>query len=165
MEQATLDLLLKWNRARLSIVYEKQPDDCCYAEGIIVTHQFRKGSHFCRSCHNQLATDILKEEFLKQTKVQTLILLKRVFDTLADARKWVKDHGFVDKKVDTTENTWRFRQFPPGKCKSGTFRTISMTKGVQAGICVPKGNTTPTGLKTIEEMVCGIGDEDEDGGV
>lgn len=164
MEQATLDLLLMWNRARLSVIYEKEPDDCCYAEGIIVTHQLRKGSHFCRSCHNQLATDILKEETLKQTKVQTLILLKRIFDTLTDARKWIKDHGFKDDKVDTTDGTWRFRQFPPGQCKSGTYRTISMTKGVQAGICVPKGNASSTRSKSIEDLVCCVS-EDEDGGV
>jgi len=162
MEQATLDLLLKWNRARLSVVCKSEPDDCCYAEGIIATHQFRKGSHFCRSCHNEFRLEEVSLEVLKQTAVQTLILLKRVFDTLADARKWVKDHGFTAEKVDTTENTWRFRQFPPGKCKSGTFRTISMTKGVQAGICVPKSDK---GSKSIEQLVCGVSEEGDDGGL
>lgn len=92
------------------------------------------------------------EEIIKQTSVQSVLLSKRTFPTLESAQKWIRENGFSDKKVDEKPNTWRFRQFPPGRCKGGTVRTIRArgTRGVQFVICVPKGSVTPPGLAREE---------------
>ena len=97
----------------------------------------------------QKAAEVVMDEITKQTDVQTVILSKERFPTLESARKWIREHGFEDKKVDEKPNTWRFRQFPPGNCKAGTFRNLRPrgTRGVLFGICVPKGNETPPGLR------------------
>lgn len=45
--------------------------------------------------------------------VQSVIFKKKYWDT-KNARKWLKEHGFVYTwKVDKTENFLRFRQFNP----------------------------------------------------
>ncbi|KKM79449.1 hypothetical protein LCGC14_1349820 [marine sediment metagenome] len=72
------------------------------------------------------------------TEVQTLILNKEEFPTRADAVKWARDHDFRSDKVDETEESWRLRQFAPGRCQDGSFRTIELTDGVQSVICRPK---------------------------
>jgi DNA adenine methylase len=76
------------------------------------------------------------------TEVQTVILSKDKFKTLADARKWVKEHDFKTehggKGPDETEDSWRFRQRDPGDFKDGSFRTIALTDGVKAVIGRPK---------------------------
>lgn len=72
------------------------------------------------------------------TEVQTVILSKKKFKTLADAKKWVKEHDFHISKVDETNDSWRFRQFNPDRCKEGSFRTITLTSGVKAVVCRPK---------------------------
>lgn len=68
------------------------------------------------------------------TQIQSLVLSKRRFPTLADARRWVSDHGFktrhAGKAPDETENSWRFRQRDPGDFRR--LRTIRLTDGVQA---------------------------------
>jgi hypothetical protein len=78
-------------------------------------------------------------EMLKATtKVQSVLCSKKRFKTAEEAKKWVTSHGFKASKIDTTDQYYRFRQFDPGKCKDGTLRTISLTKGVKAIICIPK---------------------------
>ena len=76
-----------------------------------------------------------------KTEVQSLLLSRDRF-TLAEARAWVLAHGFRADKVDRppTGNTWRFRQFDPGRCQAGSFRTIDFrgVAGVQAVVCRPK---------------------------
>lgn len=47
-------------------------------------------------------------------EIQTIIFPKTKW-TLARARKWLADHDFTDEKVDETENSYRFRQAPPGQ--------------------------------------------------
>jgi len=79
---------------------------------------------------------------IKQTKIQSLVLSKEKFKTLASARKWVLDHEFKADKVDETEQSWRFRQFPPEQCIDGSFRTIPLEDGVSAVICRPKEAST-----------------------
>jgi len=81
---------------------------------------------------------IEEEEKQTKTEVQSLVLSKKTFKTKSDASKWVKDHDFRADKVDVTEDSFRFRQFSPGRCKEGSFRTISITTGVKAVICRPK---------------------------
>jgi hypothetical protein len=87
------------------------------------------------------------DEIMKQTSVQSVVLSKQRFRTLEEARSWIKENGFKDDKVDEKPNTFRFRQFPPGRCKRGTFRQIRPrgSRGVQFVICVPTGSVTPPG--------------------
>jgi HK97 family phage prohead protease len=75
---------------------------------------------------------------IKQTQVQSVILSKEQFPTLDEAKRWINDHNFHDAKYDETETSWRFRQFEPTECVEGSFRTIEMTTGVSAVICVPQ---------------------------
>jgi hypothetical protein len=74
------------------------------------------------------------------SKVQTLIMSKARFKTADEAKKWARDNGFSDAKVDepAAGNTYRLRQFPPGQCTTGSMATISMTSGVKGVVCVPK---------------------------
>lgn len=74
---------------------------------------------------------------LASTKVQSVICFKTHFDSAAAARKWVGDHNFSTSKIDETGTSYRFRQFDPGDCSSQP-RTITLTAGVSAIICVPK---------------------------
>lgn len=83
----------------------------------------------------------------KQTAAQSIVLSKDVFKTREAASKWVADHGFHAVKVDETTNTFRFRQFDPGKCKKNTFRNKRLTRGVSAVICVSSGAKAPEGLR------------------
>jgi len=64
--------------------------------------------------------------------VQTLIFDKKVFPTRQSATRWAREHDFRADKVDETENSWRLRQRDPGDFVR--FRTIQMTRGVQAVI-------------------------------
>jgi len=86
------------------------------------------------------------------TEVQTVILSKERFETLEEAKNWITEHDFTDEKVDETENSWRFRQFPPTKCQEGTFRTIDITDGVNAVICRPtKGGKSYIEISNLSE--------------
>lgn len=80
-------------------------------------------------------------------ETQSLILSKDRFPTLAEAKKWVLEHDFKAPKVDEKPESWRFRQFPPGRCKEDTIRTITITRGVKALVCVAKEgrSTCPVG--------------------
>jgi ClpP class serine protease len=66
------------------------------------------------------------------SQVQTLIFDKKVFPTRQSATRWAREHDFRADKVDETENSWRLRQREPGDFVR--FRTIRMTRGVQAVI-------------------------------
>jgi hypothetical protein len=76
------------------------------------------------------------------TEIQTLILSKERFETLDEAKTWVRDHDFEvtheGKQPDETESSWRFRQRDPGDFQEGSFRTIELDDGVQAVIGRPK---------------------------
>lgn len=77
-----------------------------------------------------------KKEFCPVgTKIQTLIFDKNVF-TKAKATAWAKKHQF-NYSVDEKENTYRMRQIEPSEFDKDTFRTIDLTKGVQAVIACP----------------------------
>lgn len=75
--------------------------------------------------------------FTKPTGIQSLIFDKKKF-TVKQAKKWAKDRNFQFGKVDEKPDTIRLRQFDPKKCQKGTFRTIDITNGVKAVICVKK---------------------------
>ncbi len=68
------------------------------------------------------------------TVVQTLIFSKEFFKAADEARRWAKEHGFGNEKVDETGESFRLRQREPGEFKDGSFRTIELTKGVAAVI-------------------------------
>lgn len=97
------------------------------------------------------AEDLIATELQKQeaTEVQTVIASKKKFPTLEEAKKWMKEHDFHVSKVDETDDSWRFRQFGPERCKEGSFRTITLTEGVKAVICRPKAGK------------CYVADEDD----
>lgn len=105
--------------------------DRCYTKSAAVALKaFIKN----RESDNPENVDISEQE-MPSIQVQTLIVDKSIFDTLAKARKWVEDHNFRSDKVDETENTFRFRQFNPDNCQMGTIRTFRITDGVQATGC------------------------------
>lgn len=82
------------------------------------------------------------EDWIKKqretTEVQTVICSKDKFDSAEAAAKWCTDHDFKADKVDETDDSYRFRQFDPGRCQDDSFRTIDITDGVKAVICRPK---------------------------
>ncbi len=69
----------------------------------------------------------------KATVLQTLILAKDIFRTVAEAKKWISDHNFAVKEgaPDETGTSYRFRQREPSEFRPGTFRTIDVTEGVK----------------------------------
>ncbi len=102
---------------------------------------------------------VMKVFIQKQTDVQSVVLAKSRFKTVADASQWVKDHDFKTTKVDETTNTFRFRQFDPGLCREGTFRNKRITDGVLAVICVPKSSDLPPGgfgKANKEELIANV---------
>lgn len=60
--------------------------------------------------------------------VQSVIFPKEKF-SISQARKWLKDHHYGGKKVDTTENFYRFRQMKP--MKGGRYTTMTLPNGVE----------------------------------
>jgi DNA adenine methylase len=82
----------------------------------------------------------LRERLQKQEAmtIQTLILSKERFETLEEAKGWIKENDFKvtyeGKEPDETGTSWRFRQRDPGEFKPGSFRTVSLpgADGVQA---------------------------------
>jgi hypothetical protein len=59
----------------------------------------------------------------RKSEVQSVIFYKRLWKK-ADAAKWLKDHDFDSKKVDSTRNTWRFRQHEPTKYKRFAMKPV-----------------------------------------
>lgn len=84
------------------------------------------------------------------TETQTLILSKSRFETVEEARNWIRDNDFKDEKLDETDESWRFRQFPPGDCQDDSFRTIELTEGVSAVICRPKEGKSMCSILEID---------------
>lgn len=72
----------------------------------------------------------------KPSKVQSVLIPKDRY-TLREARKWIKEHKFVDKGVDETDRYYRFRQFAP--TKHYAYRTIPFGQsGIKAVLRVSK---------------------------
>lgn len=68
---------------------------------------------------------------LRSPDVQTVVFRKDKW-TVDTAKSWLSNHNFRNDKVDTTANTYRFRQFEPTQCKAGSYQ--SLTKNVPAGV-------------------------------
>jgi hypothetical protein len=74
----------------------------------------------------------------KSSTVQSVVLTIDKFDGIKDAEKWIKKNGFNGKKVDMTENLYRFRQLPPTKFKPKSFRTKKLSNRVSIVVGIPK---------------------------
>ena len=66
----------------------------------------------------------LNPEAKKSTQVQSVIFSKKCY-TPQQAQKWLKKHNFKIKKMDTTDDYYRFRQLSPLRFEE--FRTIDFT--------------------------------------
>lgn len=128
------------------------PGDCVCPEcGAKVSHTAGKPCNDikCPKCGTAMVRKTKATKKAKQPSavVQTLILSKKVFKTLAAAKKWIRAHGFkvpgekvkkaaitpISKpEIDETPTSYRFRQRPPGDFVKGSFRTITITEGVKA---------------------------------
>jgi hypothetical protein len=76
--------------------------------------------------------DVSREAGKGRSQVQSLVLSKDTFKTVAAARKWVKDHDFKTDGLDETKDSYRFRQVNPGGF--ARFRVKQLAPGVQAVI-------------------------------
>jgi HK97 family phage prohead protease len=83
--------------------------------------------------NNKTLVELLDELTKESMVIQSLIFVKEMF-TKEEAIKWAKDHGFKFEGVDETEDSYRIRQENPEDFKPNSFRTIDITKGVQAVI-------------------------------
>lgn len=72
-----------------------------------------------------------QEQEQARSAIQTVIFSKARWN-MERARKWLSDHDFTQAKVDETEGTLRFRQFPSGQCIAGSF--AALTRDVPVGI-------------------------------
>lgn len=85
--------------------------------------------------------------------VQSVVCSKDQFETVDEAKKWIKDHGFktthAGKGPDETGTSWRFRQRDPGDFDSGSFRTIELTDGVSAVV----GQLKETKIMKTDDIV------------
>lgn len=84
--------------------------------------------------NNKVGNIVEDSKMKKEDKglvIQTIIFSKEYF-TLEEARKWIKEHGFVDNGYDETENSYRFRQRDPDDFIRDSFRTITITTGIKA---------------------------------
>ena len=53
------------------------------------------------------------------------MLISRKHHTLRDATKKLLDMGFIKKKLDITDNWYRFRQIDPGEFKRFRIKRIA----------------------------------------
>ena len=67
-------------------------------------------------------------------KVQTVLVPRHEF-TLQEAFDWMEDHHFGHRKVDITEDYFRFRQMTP--MKGGRYVTKTLPNGVEIVIHYP----------------------------
>ena len=74
----------------------------------------------------------------KPTTVQTLIFSKAAGFNSGTAREWARRNAFSPEKVDETGTSFRLRQHDVSAFVQGSFRTITLTKGVEAVIGRPK---------------------------
>jgi len=79
--------------------------------------------------------------FSRPTNIQSLLFSKDVF-TRGNAIEWAKEHGFKYGDRDEHGHNIRLRQIDPEDITRGTFRTITLTDGIQAVVAVPKRGVT-----------------------
>lgn len=90
-----------------------------------------------------------KKEKPDSAVVQTLVFSKEVFKTVEEVKKWIKDHPpFKMEKIHETKTSYRIRQRDPAKFDPKSFRTINITKGIQAVIGKLKKDVEPDNTKS-----------------
>jgi len=70
-------------------------------------------------------------------KTQSLAFDNRAFSK-SEARSWASSHGFKAPATEEGPTRLWLKQAPKGRFQQGTFRTIQITKGVQAKVALPK---------------------------
>tara|TARA_Y100001934_G_scaffold279937_1_gene385185 strand:- start:952 stop:1200 length:249 start_codon:yes stop_codon:yes gene_type:complete len=50
------------------------------------------------------------------------VLISKKYLSEKKAKEWIKKNGYKLKKIDVTENLYRFRQLPPSHFDEKTFR-------------------------------------------
>jgi HK97 family phage major capsid protein len=81
--------------------------------------------------------------------LQSVVVSKNVADTLAEAKKIVRDLDFRTGDVDETENSWRFRQRDPDDFDPDSFRTKEIKKGVTLVLGILKRSSA--GVKALDD--------------
>ncbi len=123
-----------WELLELSIVAVPCNQDSVF-EIRSYTNKKEFGKLSTEQTSKQSLNDSTKEslEQLAQDSmvVQTLILSKEKFSK-EEAIAWVESHDFHAEKIDETEDSYRFRQREPEEFDQESFRTITLTEGVQA---------------------------------
>lgn len=87
----------------------------------------------------------------RATEVQTLLFDAAAFN-VGQAKSWAKRHGFKFGKTDTgggRATHIRVRQHDPDDYAPNTFRTITLTEGVQAVIGMPRRTNPTTQLAAV----------------
>jgi HK97 family phage prohead protease len=82
-------------------------------------------------------------------KIQTYIFKKSDWTT-EEARKWLDDHDARSDKVDETDESYRFRQFPPDQCADNSFETL--TENFPAGLSAVACNVSRALVQVSEEV-------------
>jgi len=67
---------------------------------------------------------------MPDSKIQSVLFDKQKF-TPAKARAWLKKHKLISKKIDTTADYHRFRQFNPSYKNGIKYRTVSIAPGIK----------------------------------
>ena len=109
-----------------------------------------------RKCRNLTEVQVAKLKSDTKTKwreqastIVTVIFNKDNWDA-ARARKWLADHDFIQEKKDETENSLRFRQFPPGQCVAGSF--AALTRNVPKGVTLVSCKRNPQESDLMEQV-------------
>lgn len=75
----------------------------------------------------------------RPTRVQIVVLRKEQFPTERQARTWAREHGFRTDRIDETQFTFRFKQFPPKSyCVDRSLRSTKLDTGVSGLIGPPR---------------------------
>jgi len=88
----------------------------------------------------------------KGFEIQSLICPKDKWDSLADAKKWLKDHGYKTSGMDEADVSWRFRQRNPDEFLR--LRTICINPGskTKLGDCKVKAVGGPLKQALIDHI-------------
>ncbi len=66
-------------------------------------------------------------------KIQSVVFPKKKYKTSEKAEKWLKKNNYKIKKLKNwdSKTVWRFRQLPPSHFDKKTFRTKTLSNGVE----------------------------------
>jgi hypothetical protein len=82
-------------------------------------------------------TEALSSSHGAGLRIQSLVFDRETFPTMGSVRAWVIEHEFYDDKIHGTDHSWRVRQHDPMNFQSDSYRTITLTDGVQAIVARP----------------------------